>query len=97
MSENKECDRYLIVWSLSGKNWQDRDKADKVSISFPATPNDKLNVFGDVMKIFENLSSRGVKSYFFEITVANICSCFTQSLYLIMCWDIFQRHGLGSR
>ena len=23
-----------IVRSLSGKNWQDRDKADKVSISF---------------------------------------------------------------
>ena len=24
----------IIVRSLSGKNWQDRDKADKVSISF---------------------------------------------------------------
>ena len=30
----------LIVRSLSGKNWQDRNKADKVSISFPATPKD---------------------------------------------------------
>ena len=27
----------MLVQSLSGKNWQDRDKADKVSISFPAT------------------------------------------------------------
>ena len=31
---------HLLVRSLSGKNWQDRDKADKVSISFPATPKD---------------------------------------------------------
>ena len=31
---------FNIVRSLSGKNWQDRDKADKVSISFPATPKD---------------------------------------------------------
>ena len=30
----------FIVRSLSGKNWQDRDKADKVGISFPATPKD---------------------------------------------------------
>ena len=30
----------IIVRSLSGKNWQDRDKADKVSISIPATPKD---------------------------------------------------------
>ena len=30
----------VVVRSLSGKNWQDRDKADKVSISFPATPKD---------------------------------------------------------
>ena len=28
----------VIVRSLSGKNWQDLYKADKVSISFPATP-----------------------------------------------------------
>ena len=28
----------LVVRSLSGKNWQDLYKADKVSISFPATP-----------------------------------------------------------
>ena len=35
----------LIVRSLSGKNWQDRDKADKVSISFPASPKDKLKCF----------------------------------------------------
>ena len=27
-----------VVRSLSGKNWQDLYKADKVSISFPATP-----------------------------------------------------------
>ena len=31
---------HLLVRSLSGKNWQDRDKADKVSISLPATPKD---------------------------------------------------------
>ena len=46
----------FIVRSLSGKNWQDRYKADKVSISFPATPNDKLNVFEgcneDIRKIY---------------------------------------------
>ena len=29
-----------LVRSPSGKNWQDRDKADKLSISFPATPKD---------------------------------------------------------
>ena len=29
-----------IVWLLSGKNWQDRDKADKLSISFLVTPKD---------------------------------------------------------
>ena len=28
----------VLVRSLSGKNWQDLYKADKVSISFPATP-----------------------------------------------------------
>ena len=89
---------HILVRSLSGKNWQDRYRADKVSISFPATPNDKLNVLGDVMKIFEKFIIPGVKSYFFEITVPNICSCFTQSLYLIIrCWDIFQRHGLDNR
>ena len=48
-----------LARSLSGKNWQDRDKADKVSISFPSTPNDKLNVFVDVMKYSKSLSSRG--------------------------------------
>ena len=46
----------VIVRSLSGKNWQDCDKADKVSISFPATPNDKLKCFGgcneDIRKIY---------------------------------------------
>ena len=31
----------FIVRSLSGKKWPDRDKADKVSISFSATP--KMN------------------------------------------------------
>ena len=89
----------FIVRSLSGKtDWQDRYKADKVSISFPATPNDKLNVFGDVMKIFEKFIIPGGERLLFEITVPNICSCFTQSLYLIIrCWDIFQRHGLDNR
>ena len=43
----------LIVRSLSGKNWQDLYKADKVSISFPATPKSNWNVFGGVIKIFE--------------------------------------------
>ena len=46
----------LIVRSLSGKNWQDRDKADKASISFPATPNDKFKCFWgcneDIRKIY---------------------------------------------
>ena len=42
----------LIVRSLNGKNWQDLYKADKVSISFPATPKSNWNVFGGVMKIF---------------------------------------------
>ena len=45
-----------IVRSLSGKNWQNRDKADKVSISFPASPNDKLKCFWgcskDIRKIY---------------------------------------------
>ena len=60
--------RYLLdklVQSLSGKNWQDRYKADKVSISFPATPNDKLNVFGDVMKIFEKFIIPGGEKLLF--------------------------------
>ena len=46
----------IIVRSLSGKNWQDRDKADKVSISFPATPKVRLKCFGgcneDIRKIY---------------------------------------------
>ena len=38
-AELKWFESYLtIVRSLSGKNWQDLYKADKVSISFPATP-----------------------------------------------------------
>ena len=37
---------FTLVRSLSGKNWQDRYKADKVSISFPATPKSNWNVFG---------------------------------------------------
>ena len=50
------------------------------------------------MKMFEKFIIPGVNSYFFEITVPNVCSCFTQSLYLIIrCWDIFQRHGLDNR
>ena len=28
------CPQVALARSLSGKNWQDRDKADKVSISF---------------------------------------------------------------
>ena len=55
----------MLVRSLSGKNWQDRDTADKVSISFPATPNDKLNVFGDVMKIFEKFIIPGGEKLLF--------------------------------
>ena len=35
---NPLCLPRHIVRSLSGKNWQDLYKADKVSISFPATP-----------------------------------------------------------
>ena len=35
----------IVRWLISGKNWQDRDKADKVSISFPATPKDTLKCF----------------------------------------------------
>ena len=54
-----------VVRSLSGKNWQDRYKADKFSISFPATPNDKLNVFGDVMKIFEKFIIPGGEKLLF--------------------------------
>ena len=54
-----------IVRSLSGKNWQDRYKADKISISFPATPNDKLNVFGDVIKIFEKFIIPGGEKLLF--------------------------------
>ena len=45
-----------VVLSLSGKNWQDRHKADKVSISFPATPKDKFKCFWgcneDIRKIY---------------------------------------------
>ena len=41
---------------LVGKNGQDRDKADKVSISFPATPMDKSKCFWgcneDIRKIY---------------------------------------------
>ena len=46
----------LLVRSLSVKNWQDRDKADKVTISFPATPKNKLKYFWgcneDIRKIY---------------------------------------------
>ena len=53
-----------IVRSLSGKNWHDRYKA--ISISFPATPKDKLKCFwGCNEDIRKNLSSRGMKSYCF--------------------------------
>ena len=47
---------WAVVRSLSGKNWQDRYKADKVSISFPAAPEDKLKCFWgcneDIRKIY---------------------------------------------
>ena len=51
--------RDLIVRSLNGKNWQDRDITDKVSISFPATPKDHCNVFRGVMKKFEKFITLG--------------------------------------
>ena len=38
------------------------------------------------MKIFEKFIIPGGEKYFSEITVPNVCSHFTQSLYLIMCW-----------
>ena len=62
---SKKIDELGVVRSLSGKNWQDRYKADKVSISFPATPKDKLNVFGDVMKIFEKFIIPGREKLLF--------------------------------
>ena len=43
MFKNEKYSSFLnifIIRSLSSKNWQDRDKADKVSISFPETPKD---------------------------------------------------------
>ena len=50
------------------------------------------------MKIFEKFIIPGGETLLFEITVPNVCSCFSQSLCLIIrCWDIFQRHGLGNR
>ena len=55
----------FIARSLSGKNWQDRDKADKVSISFPENPNEKFNVFVDVMKIFEKFIIPGGEKLLF--------------------------------
>ena len=49
------------------------------------------------MKIFTKFIIPGGGSVF-EITVRDVCSCFTQSLYLIIrCWDIVQRHGLDNR
>ena len=54
-----------LVRSLSGKNWQDRYKADKVSISFPATLKDKLKCFGGVMKIFEKFIIPGGEKLLF--------------------------------
>ena len=35
----------LLVRSLSGKNWQDRDKADKVGISFSRDSEGQLKWF----------------------------------------------------
>ena len=35
----------LLVWSLSVKNLQDRDKADKVSILFPRDSSGQLKCF----------------------------------------------------
>ena len=49
------------------------------------------------MKKFEKFIIPGGGNYFLEITVPNVCSCYTYSSYLIMCWDIFQRHGLDNR
>ena len=50
------------------------------------------------MKIFTKFIISGGGSSVFEITVRDVCSCFTQSLYLIIrCWDIVQRHGLDNR
>ena len=51
------------------------------------------------MKIFTKfIIPGGGGSSVFEITVRDVCSCFTQSLYLIIrCWDIVQRHGLDNR
>ena len=50
------CPLEHLVRSLSGKNWEDRNKADKVSISYPATPKDKLKCFWgcneDIRKIY---------------------------------------------
>ena len=65
MSEHIYHHALMLVRSLSGKNWQDRYKADKVSISFPATLNYKLNVLGDVMKIFEKFIIPGGEKLLF--------------------------------
>ena len=56
----------MLVRSLGGKNSQDRDKADKVNIPFPATPKDNCNVFGGVMKKSEkfNIPGGGGKLHF---------------------------------
>ena len=43
------CTIFVLVRSLSGKNWQDHDKVDKVSISFPC----ERGVMGGVMKKFK--------------------------------------------
>ena len=55
----------VAVRSLTGKNWQDCGKADKVSISFPATPKAKLKCFGGVIKIFEKFIIPGGEKLLF--------------------------------
>ena len=58
--------------SLRGKNWQDRDKADKVSILFPReTPKDNGNIFGGVIKKFKNLSLPGDEKRTFVHVILN--------------------------
>ena len=64
------CNAEVIVRSLSGKNWQDRDKADKVSILFPRDSSWQLKCFwgcNEEVQKFITPGGGGVKKYFFEI------------------------------
>ena len=58
----------LIVRSLSGKNWQDRDKADKVSILFPRDSSWQLKCFWGCNEEVQKFITPGGgwKKYFFE-------------------------------